>query len=153
MIQAASSRTSSTTCDATHEEIVREMEQRISFYAAHPDQISQRLWELDNEWDIDRMLSAGISGLGLLGILLGTVRAKRWFLLPAVLGGLGLQYTLQGWSPIVSVLRQMGVRTRTEVEEERYALKVLRGDFAFDHMEGQGELERIAAILASVLRR
>jgi hypothetical protein len=61
---------------------------------------------------------------------------------------------MQGWSPAVPLLRQLGVRTRMEIEEERYALKVLRGDFKISSdLEGKDGLERIAAILASILRR
>jgi hypothetical protein len=47
----------------------------------------------------------------------------------AVLGFL-LQHATQGWCPPVSVLRRRGVRTRREIEAERYALKALRGDFS-----------------------
>lgn len=37
--------------------------------------------------------------------------------------------TLQDWYPPVSVFRQLGIRTRREIEVEKYSLKALRGDF------------------------
>jgi hypothetical protein len=37
---------------------------------------------------------------------------------------------LQGWCPPLPILRSLGVRTADEINEERYALKALRGDFA-----------------------
>jgi hypothetical protein len=43
--------------------------------------------------------------------------------------GFLLQHALQGWCPPVSLFRRLGVRTSAEIEQERYALKALRGDF------------------------
>ena len=41
-----------------------------------------------------------------------------------------LQHALQGWCPPVPLFRRLGFRTEAEINQERYALKVLRGDFA-----------------------
>jgi hypothetical protein len=38
-------------------------------------------------------------------------------------------HAVQGWCPPVPVLRKMGIRTRSEIDREKFALKVLRGDF------------------------
>ena len=46
-----------------------------------------------------------------------------------MVGGFLLQHAVQGWCPPVPVFRRLGVRTQTEIDEERYALKALRGDF------------------------
>jgi hypothetical protein len=43
--------------------------------------------------------------------------------------------SLGRWVPPVEGLRRMGLRTRREIEEEKYALKALRGDF-----KGVGEM-------------
>jgi hypothetical protein len=40
-----------------------------------------------------------------------------------------MQHALQGWCPPVPLLRRLGFRTSFEIEEERQALKALRGDF------------------------
>ena len=41
-----------------------------------------------------------------------------------------VQHAVHGWCPPLAALRRMGVRTRREIDEERYALKALRGDFS-----------------------
>jgi len=43
--------------------------------------------------------------------------------------GFFFQHATQGWCPPIPVFRRMGVRTRREINRERYALKALRGDF------------------------
>jgi hypothetical protein len=91
--------------------------------------IERRLKELDREWDIERTLEANASAIALVGLLLGTTVHRRWFALPAVVAGFLMQHALQGWCPPVPVFRRLGVRTAPEIEQERYALKALRGDF------------------------
>jgi len=110
--------------------IDRELEQRLRFYAAQDKEtISERLTELDREWDIERALEANAASVSLLGLVLGITSSKKWFVLPVLVGGFLLQHAIQGWCPPMPVLRKMGVRTRLEIEQERYALKILRGDF------------------------
>ena len=70
--------------------------------------------------------------LVLLSLVLGVASSRKWFILPAVVSGFLLRHALQGWCPPVPLLRRLGVRTRLEIEQERYALKILRGDF--DHL-------------------
>jgi hypothetical protein len=79
--------------------------------------------------DIERTLEANASALALTGVVLGSVGDRRWLALPAVVTAFLLQHALQGWCPPVPVFRRLGFRTASEIEEERYALKVLRGDF------------------------
>src|SRR5512135_2089568 len=52
-----------------------------------------------------------------------------FYLLPAAVAGFLLQHALQGWCPPVPLFRSLDVRTASEIAEERYALKILRGDF------------------------
>ena len=61
---------------------------------------------------------------------LGVFRDRRWFLLPGAVAGFLLQHAVQGWCPPLPVLRRLGVRTADEINQERFALKALRGDFA-----------------------
>ena len=96
---------------------------------AGPAAISQRLKELDKEWDIEKTLEVNASTLALGGLLLGTFVDKKWFILPAVVTSFLLQHGLQGWCPPLPLFRKMGIRTTREINEERMALKVLRGDF------------------------
>jgi hypothetical protein len=153
MIRAASTRIQEATADSVNREIVLRMEQRISYYSVHKDEIGQRLWELDREWDVERFVEIGASSAILTGIVLGTIRARRWFVIPAVVASFVLYFGLQGWAPPVPILRRLGVRTRSEIEEERYALKILRGDFQNGDIDGTSDLERVASIMRSVTLR
>jgi hypothetical protein len=109
--------------------IVRATERRVHYYERHPDEIPDRLRELDEEWDIERAIEANASALAFLGVALGASRDKRWLILPALVTGFLFQHAVQGWCPPIPVLRRLGFRTSYEIEEERHALKAIRGDY------------------------
>jgi hypothetical protein len=92
--------------------------------------IDERLAELDREWDIERVLQANASTLSLVGVSLAATKRKKWAILPGIVFSFFMQHAVQGWCPPIPIFRKLGVRTRQEIERERYALKVLRGDFA-----------------------
>jgi hypothetical protein len=118
------------TAPEINERIRQQTEDRIALaVAAGPEGIQRRLEELNREWDIERMLEANAASISLLGIGLGAFFYRRFLLLPALVAGFLLQHALQGWCPPVPLLRRLGFRTRSEIEQERYALKLLRGDF------------------------
>ena len=94
-----------------------------------PRAIQLRLEELDREWDIERLLETNAATIALIGLGLGTLVDRRFLLLPAAVAGFLLQHAVQGWCPPVPLFRSLGVRTAGEIDEERYALKALRGDF------------------------
>lgn len=91
--------------------------------------MERRLAELERELDIERVLEAKAASALLLGLALAAGRHRRWLLLPAAVAGFLLQHALQGWCPPLPLLRGLGFRTAAEIDYERYALKVLRGDF------------------------
>lgn len=114
-----------------NEKIDDAIHQNLNRYYNDPKEIDRRLWELDQEWDIERVLELSAASLVLTGIRRGFTRHKLWFALPvAVAGFLGLHAT-QGWCPPVTLLRKLGFRTRAEIDKEKYALKTLRGDFKY----------------------
>ena len=117
------------TAESVNQQIQRGLEQRIEYYAANPQQIPERLAELDREWDVERMLETGASSLSLFGILMSVARGRKWLVLPLAVQSFFLQHALQGWCPPLPVLRRLGFRTEAEIDKERYALKALRGDF------------------------
>ena len=117
------------TADEVSRAIRRRTESRISYFADHPGEIDRRLDQLDAEWDVERVLEANASTLALSGTLLGLTRSRAWFVLPVAVAGFLLQHSIQGWCPPLPVLRRLGFRTRKEIEQERYALLALRGDF------------------------
>lgn len=118
------------TAEAINERIQREADELVRHLARHPTGIDERLRQLDEEWDIERALEANAATIALGGTLLAATASKRWLVLPALVTGFLLQHSLQGWCPPLPILRRMGYRTAREIEEERIALKALRGDFA-----------------------
>src|SRR5690606_6724036 len=105
------------------------IEKSIIHHAYYPAEINSRLEALDREWDIERTLEANAATLALTGVLLGAFVDRRFLALPAVVTAFLLQHALQGWCPPLPFFRRWGVRTTEEINEERFALKALRGDF------------------------
>jgi hypothetical protein len=78
----------------------------------HPDLITCRLRELDEEWDIERAIEANASALAFTGVAAGIVTDdRRWFILPALVSGFLFQHAVQGWCPPIPILRWLGFRT------------------------------------------
>jgi hypothetical protein len=118
------------TDEAANERIGRRTAQSISSVGRQGrDVISRRLEELDQEWDMERTLEANAASMALLGLGLGALVSRRFFMLPGVVAGFLLQHAVQGWCPPVPVFRRLGFRTAREIASERYALKAIRGDF------------------------
>ena len=117
------------TPDEINQRIARETNRRVNFYAANPVGIERRLRELDEEWDIERVLEANAASVAFAGTVLAATVHKRWLMLPVVVTGFLFQHAVQGWCPPVPILRRLGYRTSREIETERIALKALRGDF------------------------
>jgi hypothetical protein len=130
MLPATAERVRRNTAEHLNEQIRLQTEESVrNCAAAGPAAIERRLGELDREWDIERCVETLAPGLTLAGLFLGAAVSRKWLLLPALVQGFFLQHALQGWCPPVPVLRRLGVRTAAEIEQERTALKALRGDF------------------------
>lgn len=130
VLPATADRVTQHTHEAVNRRIRRQIEVNVHYYALHPEQIDQRLQELDREWDIDRAVEANTAAVALAGTVLGLVRHRGFFLVPLAISGFLLQHAIQGRCPSATFLRRRGVRTASEIESERAALKALRGDFA-----------------------
>lgn len=150
MIAPTSQRVSQHTAEHTNRQIHQQALARVArFRNASPAVISRRLHELEQEWDIERVLEANAATLSVLGLTLGLTVDRRWLALPAVVGSFLLQHAVQGWCPPLGLFRRLGVRTQREIDEERFALKVLRGDFR--HLVGDdAHLASAEAVIASV---
>jgi hypothetical protein len=109
--------------------IQRDIEARIVYYTQHPNEIGARLEELDKEWDVERAIEAEVAGSVLVGFIFGATLSKKWFLLPAFAGVMLLLHAFRGEYPLLPLFRRLGFRTASEIAQERYALKALRGDF------------------------
>ena len=84
--------------------------------------IKERIEALDNEWDMDRMLQLNGSILSIAGVALGSRVNKNWFILPGVIAGFLALHAVKGWSPPVPLFKAMGIRTRKEIDKEKYGL-------------------------------
>ena len=130
MLPSTVSRVPAHTEAEINERIRQQTEENIAKYRmAGSAAINRRLQELDAEWDIERTLEANAATASLIGLTLGATVDRRWFAFPAIVAGFLLQHALQGWCPPLPIFRRMGIRTSYEIDYERYALKVLRGDF------------------------
>jgi hypothetical protein len=150
---ATRERVPSQTAEEVNRQIRKELEARLWFYAYHPEQIDARLRELDQEWDIERTLESNAASLALAGTLLGLLVSRKFLMLPAVVTTFLLQHAIQGWCPPLPLFRRLGIRTMPEIEAERYALKVLRGDFHNLAQQGEGNeptAERTRGILQAL---
>ena len=130
MITSTAQRVRVNTAEQINERIRRQTEANVARYSnADNDTIDRRLHELDQEWDIERCVETMAPTFTLLGLGLGITVDKKWLLLPLVVQTFFLQHALQGWCPPIPLLRRFGVRTMAEIDQERNALKALRGDY------------------------
>lgn len=130
MLPSTAGRVPENTAESLNYRIRHEMELRVArVVAAGRSAIDRRLAELDREWDIERTLEANAASLTAVGAGFALLVDRRFALIPLLVGGFLLQHATQGWCPPLPVLRQFGVRTEHEIEQERYALKAARGDF------------------------
>lgn len=119
-------------------------------YAAQPAAtIAERLQDLEREWDTERVLEANASVLAFVGLMLGIFVNHNWFWLTGIVLPFLFQHAVQGWCPPLPVIRRLGVRTRNEIDREKYALKAVRGDFAAISTF-EGTVERAEAALQAV---
>ncbi len=113
------------------------MKRIVDYSRRTPEEISERIRELDAEWDIERLLQTSAGTLALSGVVLSGFRSRRWLLLSATFLALLLQHSLTRRGVLGQALRATGVRTRREIDAEKYALRMLRGDF--DRINGTSE--------------
>jgi len=116
-----------------------------------PAAICERLCEIDREWTSGRMAKV-TTGITILAGLALAVFVRPWFaILPAVGGLLLVQYLFARRSWLGELFHGAGYRSGLDIEEERIALKALRGDFkhlptvhdiedkdAISRLEGEG---------------
>lgn len=122
-----------------------DLEQRLAqTMDCGPNAINDRIEQLKREWTVGRMTKAVAASLVLVGSALA-LWVHVWFAALAALGGiLLLQYLLTPKSWLGDLMQIMGYRRKDEVEQERVALRVIRGDFR--HLPTLAEAEDREAI-------
>ncbi|MDQ0413346.1 DUF2892 domain-containing protein [Mesobacillus stamsii] len=105
-------------------EIKSRTKRNIEQYTEKSDEdIKARIKELDYEWDTERTLEVNFALIVIVTTFIGAIRNKKWSLISTIAAVFMLQHSLQGWCPPLSVIRRLGVRTATEILEEKEALK------------------------------
>jgi hypothetical protein len=128
---ASADRVRRSTPEHINRQIDRETDASIAAVSGQSRQaIEQRIAELDREWDVERVLEVNASALALTGLVLGATVNRKWLMLPGLVLPFLLQHGLQGWCPPLPVLRRLGVRTRGEIDREKYALAKAMGGAA-----------------------
>ncbi len=110
------------------------------FKVQSPETIHERILEIETEWSIERKIETFASTLLLTSSVLALTKDKRWAYLTATVAVFLLQHGIQGWCPPLPLLRYFGARTRKEIDWEKFALKILRGDFAHASAQDAGLL-------------
>ena len=128
LVPPTATRVPARTAEHVNRQIRQQTEANVGYFAEHPEEIDGRLEELDQEWDIERTLEANAASFSLIGLTLGG-RRSTLVRHPGRGRRVPVAARLQGWCPPVPVFRRLGIRTAGEIEQESYALKMLRGDF------------------------
>lgn len=118
------------TAEEKNTKIDNEIIRNIENYSKTPQLIAARIKQLDKEWDIERVLEINMSTLSIIGISLAVFVNIYWLILPSTVLLFFVQHAIQGWCPPIPVFRYFKVRTRPEIDREKYALKAIRGDFS-----------------------
>ncbi len=105
--------------------------ENIMKYYHDSDEINERLEEINKEWDVERTLELSAALAGITGTVLGLSTDRKWLILPIAASVFLIQQAMHGWCPPLPLFRWLGVRTRKEIDKEKYALKAVRGDFKY----------------------
>ncbi|MBT2570818.1 DUF2892 domain-containing protein [Planococcus sp. ISL-110] len=117
------------TPDHINQQIERRTEARINtFKRQEPEAIRERIAELEGEWDTERVLEVAMASLALSSSILTLTVNRKWAFLSGTVSAFMLQHALQGWSLPLLLIRQTGVRTMSEINLEKQALKNLLDD-------------------------
>lgn len=108
-----------------------EIQENINHYYNDRDEIDVRIMQLDDEWDIERVLQTEGALVTIVGTVLALRVHKKWLALPLAASLVLLTGSVVGWGRPLPILRKLGFRTRAEIDKEKYALKALRGDFKY----------------------
>src|SRR5438046_1884455 len=93
MFPATVERVSCNTADEINERIRRQTEANVArFTGAGYAAITERLRELDQEWDIERVLETMAPTISIIGMVLGLTDNRKWFTVPLIVQTFFLQH-------------------------------------------------------------
>lgn len=102
----------------------------VRFYGSlGPAALSERLRALDEEPDLETVTSLALAGAGTAGLIFGFLGSRLWRLLAWISLPLLFEHARGNLQAPAHFLKSLGLRSRREIQDERNALKSLRGDF------------------------
>lgn len=101
---------------------------RLRYCAGDRRRITRRLRELEDEWDLESVLENNASIVAALGVMVGAVLNRQVPSVPVSWAASLVRLAANGILPVETLLRRLGLRTAREIEIERTALKIMRGD-------------------------
>lgn len=129
MLQSTTERVENNTSRAHREALDQQLRENIAKYIyADRRQIDDRIAELDQEWDLERVIEVEAPLMIGLGAALGLLHSPKWFGLSAFAAANVILHSTQGWYPLLPIFQSMGIRSQNDIEVERSALRVLRKD-------------------------
>jgi hypothetical protein len=87
-------------------------------------EILSRISELEKEWDTERVLETNFAIIVLIASILG-LKNKKWAFLSGITSIFMIQHAIQGWCPPLPIIRRLGVRTSSEIFQEKAMLSKL----------------------------
>lgn len=124
------------------------LEKRLACLAdAGPQAITDRLNQIEAEWSAGRVTKATIGLLIAVGLALTALAGPWWLILPAFGGLFLLQYLFSRQSWLGAMFRELGYRSGADIDQEKFALKAIRGDFralpTVHEMENKEDISRL----------
>lgn len=114
---------------AIREQMICNLYELNNYKSAKNTVLNHCLDDLSREWDTERFLETNAAAIILISSILGLKKSKSFFF-TGIVSFFLLQHALQGWCPPLPVIRKMGIRTAEEINTERMAVKMMRGDFS-----------------------
>lgn len=96
---------------------------------AGPAAIHERLEQLESEWTAGRAAKASAGVVIITGLALALTVNLYWLILPIIGGAVMFQYVFGRKSLVGELFHSFGFRSGGEIDQEKMALRVLRGDF------------------------
>ncbi len=90
--------------------------------------VEKRLAELDNELGIEKALANAANLAPQLGVTLALNQERQFLLLPTAVGGIVIPHDAQAEGAMHAAARLMGLRSESQIEEEREVLQAIRSD-------------------------
>lgn len=91
--------------------------------------LTNRIKQLDREWDTERVLETNAAAFIFVSSIIGFFTSPYWFLLTGIISFFLFEHAIQGWCPPLPLIRRLGIRTQEEIQVEKMAIKFMRGDF------------------------